>query len=112
MNVGGTLFCGFVEVENFFVSTQKLLRVTMVKARAVLCSAVLSCAVMQTSDCDKIVTGATLLPPRPAPPRLSDLIQVDTCLASPGLMSHYITRVRGKNTAKVTRISVHYFISN
>ena len=52
MNVGGTLFCGFVEVENFFVSTQKLVRVRMVKAGAVL-----SCAVMQTSDCDKIVTG-------------------------------------------------------
>ena len=71
-----------------------------------------SCAVMQTSDCDKIVTRATLPPPRPAPPHLSALIQVDTSLASPGLMSHYITQVRGKNMAKVTWISVYYFISN
>ena len=96
-----------MNISQRFASTQKLVRVRMVKAGAVL-----SCAVMQTSDCDKIVTRATLPPPRPAPPHLSALIQVDTSLASPGLMSHYITQVRGKNMAKVTWISVYYFISN
>ena len=78
-------------ISQIFASTQKLLRVTMVKAGAVL-----GCAAMQTSDCDKIVTGATL-----HPPRLSALIQVDTSLAlPPGLMSHYITQVRGKTRQK------------